>query len=250
MDSLPINTMSDRSLFIKAGTRIDPATNRIVTEVCSLLDSFDSDWIEEVVPSYTGVTVFFNPLLRKHHDAIDSLQVILEKRREMREKKPEDILVIPVCYDREFGPDTEFVCKHNGLDHSKLIELHIRPLYLVYMLGFTPGFPYLGGMDPAIATPRRSEPRIKIPAGSVGIAGEQTGVYPIDSPGGWQLIGRTPVRLFNPDSEMPFLVKPGMYIEFKPVDRDEYNGLEIKARNGTYKPEIKKNSGDERDKTT
>jgi len=130
-----------------------------------------------------------------------------------------------VLYGGEAGPDLNFVAEHNGLTPEEVIRRHTAPAYLVYMLGFTPGFPYLGGMDESIAAPRLKTPRVRIPAGSVGIAGTQTGVYPIDSPGGWQLIGRTPLRLFDMEGENKFLLKAGQRVRFVPIDEGEFRRL-------------------------
>ncbi len=124
---------------------------------------------------------------------------------------------IPVCYGGEYGPDLAFVAQHNHLGEAEVIRIHSAREYPVYLMGFTPGFPYLGGMDPAIAAPRLNTPRSRIPGGSVGIAGEQTGIYPVDSPGGWRIIGRTDLRLFDITSEPPFLLAPGDVVSFMPV---------------------------------
>ena len=136
------------------------------------------------------------------------------------------VVEIPVCYGGEYGPDIEFVAKHNNLSVEEVIKLHTAPQYLVYMIGFCPGFPYLGGMDKRIATPRREVPRVKIPARSIGIAGEQTGGYPISTPGGWQIIGRTPIEMFNPkDEQNPSLLHSGDLVKFYAISEQEYLAL-------------------------
>src|SRR5204863_3793292 len=124
------------------------------------------------------------------------------------------VIEIPVCYGGEFGSDLGFVAKNASLTTQEVIELHSAADYLVHMIGFAPGFPYLGGMSPKIAVPRRSTPRLKIPAGSVGIAGDQTGIYPLETPGGWQLIGRTPLPLFRPEQVPPTLLQAGDVVRF------------------------------------
>ena len=129
---------------------------------------------------------------------------------------------IPVCYGGEFGPDLEYVARHNNLTTDEVIHIHSSGEYLVYMIGFAPGFPFLGGLSPKIATPRRPSPRATIPAGSVGIAGMQTGVYPIETPGGWQLIGRTPQKLFLPNENPPSLLQAGDVVKFCPISFQEY----------------------------
>ena len=132
------------------------------------------------------------------------------------------VVEIPVAYGGEFGPDIGFVAEYNGLTVEEVVEIHSKPLYRVYMLGFVPGFAYLGGMDERITTPRLEKPRLKVPAGSVGIAGKQTGWYAIESPGGWRLIGRTPLKTFNPMESPPSLVLPGDYVRFKPISEEEF----------------------------
>jgi inhibitor of KinA len=137
---------------------------------------------------------------------------------------------IPVCYDPEFGPDLEFVAEHNKLSVEQVVRLHSTAEYLVYLIGFVPGFPYLGGMPPQIAAPRLPSPRPVVAAGSVGIAGEQTGIYPLSTPGGWRLIGRTPVLLFDPEMRPPSLFVPGDRVLFRPISREEFEGLSLRSR--------------------
>ena len=133
------------------------------------------------------------------------------------------------------GPDLPFVARHCGLSPDEVIRIHSAAEYLVYMLGFTPGFPYLGGMDERIATPRLEKPRTRIPAGSVGIAGTQTGAYPLDTPGGWQLIGRTPVKLYDPDREQPILLRAGQFVKFTPIDDKAYAEIAAAVQSGAYR---------------
>jgi inhibitor of KinA len=132
---------------------------------------------------------------------------------------------VPVCYEQEFGPDLADVAEAHGLDAAGVVGLHTRPTYRVFMLGFLPGFPYMGIVDEAIATARLDAPRSRVPAGSVGVAGRQTGIYPMESPGGWRIIGRTPLRPFDPAAADPFLFAAGDLVEFYAIDRDEYNRL-------------------------
>ena len=150
------------------------------------------------------------------------------------------ITEIPVCYGGVFGPDIENVAKLAGLTVEEVIKIHSQEDYLIYMLGFLPGFTYLGGLDERIHTPRLANPRIKIPAGSVGIGGSQTGIYPLDSPGGWQLIGKTPVKTYDPLREPPILFEAGQYIRFVPVTEDEYYKIEDKISKGQYQYSIYK----------
>ena len=135
---------------------------------------------------------------------------------------------------QEYGPDLGNIAEHAGLSEKEVIEIHSSRDYLIYMLGFLPGFTYLGGLDERIHTPRLANPRIKINAGSVGIGGSQTGIYPLDSPGGWQLMGMTPVKTYDPDRETPILVEAGDYIRFVPIDEQEYKRIKEMVDNGTY----------------
>jgi len=169
--------------------------------------------------SYTAITKKMKGLLGQ----LDSIQI-----------PPSEVLEIPVLYGGEEGPDLAFVAEHNGKTQEEVIKIHTSTEYLIYMLGFTPGFTYLGGMSDEIATPRLKTPRVKIPAGSVGIAGSQTGVYPIDSPGGWQLIGRTPVRMYDADRETPILPQAGQYIKFYAIDKAEYDRIAAQEAAGGY----------------
>ena len=141
---------------------------------------------------------------------------------------------IPVLYGGEYGPDLNYVAEYNHLTPEEVVRIHTSAEYLIYMLGFTPGFSYMGGMDERIATPRLESPRVLIPAGSVGIAGKQTGIYPIDSPGGWQLIGRTPVKLYDAHRDNPILLDAGLHVKFIPVDKSEFQRIESRIEQGRY----------------
>ena len=144
------------------------------------------------------------------------------------------VMEIPVCYGGEYGPDLDFVAKYNRLTPEEVVRLHTSAEYLIYMLGFTPGFSYMGGMDERIATPRLESPRVLIHAGSVGIAGKQTGLYPLDSPGGWQLIGRTPVRLYDAHRDNPILLDAGLHVKFVPIDEAEFKRIVQRIELGRY----------------
>ena len=148
---------------------------------------------------------------------------------------PPTVIEIPVLYGGEMGPDIENVAEHNHKTVEEVIKIHTSEEYLIYMIGFIAGFPYLGGMSKEIATPRLKSPRVKIEGGSVGIAGEQTGIYPVASPGGWQLIGRSPLKLYDADREKPVPLEAGQYIKFAAVTEEEYKKIEKEVEDGTYK---------------
>ena len=190
--------------------------------------------LRECVPTYRSLAVYFDPLVCRREDLEDRIRGSLTEFRD-EEEAERSVVVLPVCYGGEHGPDLANVATHTGLSQEEVIRRHTARDCYCFMLGFTPGFPYLGGMDESLATPRLANPRTVIPGGSVGIAGKQTGVYPMDSPGGWQLIGRTPLRLFDPNGTPPTLVDAGDWIRFQRVDEKTYVDLEAQVTSGTYR---------------
>ncbi len=224
----------DTALSVEFGNEISETINARVRAFGIALDQSSIPGIVETVPTYRSLmihydpeTILCEPLVARLRDLLDRLDQI--------PIPPSEVLEIPVLYGGEEGPDLDFVARHSNLTPREVIRIHTSADYLIYMLGFTPGFTYLGGMSQAIATPRLETPRVKIPAGSVGIAGTQTGVYPIDSPGGWQLIGRTPVRMYDPEREPPILPEAGKYIRFRSIDRREYHAIAARVAAGTYR---------------
>ena len=216
----------DQAVTVEWGSTIDEHINRQVHAFARKVEALSHPAITEVVPTYRSATVHYRPEVLSYEELKQLLLSLTQGGPEEGEELP--VVEIPVCYGGEYGPDLEEVAQHCSLTPEEVIARHTAPTYRIYMLGFTPGFPYLGGMDPSIAAPRRKEPRIHIPAGSVGIAGEQTGVYPIVSPGGWQLIGRTPLRLFDPQREQPILLSAGAGIRFVPIDEETFRKMEEK----------------------
>lgn len=214
----------DRGLLVEFGDAIAPEINRKVRAMTLALEKAALPGICEVVPTYRSVIVIYDPMSTDPARLQPAL-LALEASLARIETPPPRETVIPVCYGGEFGPDIEFVAAHNHLSVAEVIRLHAAPRYPIYMLGFSPGFPYLGGLPEALHTPRLSTPRTLVPAGSVGIANNQTGIYPIASPGGWQLIGRSPVKLFDPEKETPFLLKAGDCLRFEAISADEYHRL-------------------------
>ncbi len=222
--SVHIRPFGETAVTLEFGQGIHPELHRQVKAVSHYLDQFPFPGLVEYVAAFASVTVFYDPVRLDGDTVAACLQDIVSKL----EKEPPGIprvVEIPVCYGGDFGPDLAFVAQHNKLTVDEVIELHSGGRYLVYMLGFAPGFPYLGGMPEQIAAPRRESPRPAIPAGSVGIAGLQTGVYPITTPGGWQLIGCTPLELFCPAADPPTLLCAGDVIRFRPICPQEYREL-------------------------
>ncbi|WP_420846114.1 5-oxoprolinase subunit PxpB [Neobacillus notoginsengisoli] len=226
--------LGDQAVVIELGKDINEETQRKVQLVTSFLDRNMESWIIEYIPAFTTVTVFYDPveviskfrgISKLPYDIVCiQLKKLLEKMSSS-EVTLQRTVEIPVCYGGEMGPDLPFVAKHNGLSEEEMIRIHSAGDYTVFMIGFAPGFPFIGGMSEKIATPRRDSPRLKIPPRTVGIAGKQTGVYPIETPGGWQLIGRTPVELFRPEDEPPTLLRAGDKIKFIPISIEEYKRL-------------------------
>lgn len=224
MENVRFLPCGDQAVTVEWGSTIDEHINRQVHAFARKVEALSHPAITEVVPTYRSATVHYRPEVLSYEELKHLLAPLAQGSAEEAEELP--VVEIPVCYGGEYGPDLLEVAQHCSLTPEEVIARHTAPTYRIYMLGFTPGFPYLGGMDPSIAAPRRKEPRIHIPAGSVGIAGEQTGVYPIVSPGGWQLIGRTPLRLFDPQKEQPILLSAGAGIRFVPIDEEAFRKME------------------------
>jgi len=218
---ISIIPMGDTALVLEVGHTISEETHRRVQAVVQRLDQQPISGVLEVVPAFATVTVYYDPFQIAYTELRDRVEAALQGLTDV-ELPPSRIVEIPVCYGGEFGPDLAKVAARNQLTPSEVIEIHTDAEYLVYMIGFAPGFPYLGGLSERIATPRRDTPRPVIPAGSVGIAGQQTGVYPLETPGGWQLIGRTPLRLFRPEQDPPTLLQAGDLVRFREITAEQY----------------------------
>jgi inhibitor of KinA len=214
-----LSLLGDSAVTISLGDSISEEIHARVRALCARLDAKPPVGMVEYVPAYTTVTVFFDPLHRAAtRTAIASLVDDLDSVSTATPRTVD----IPVCYGGDLGPDLEMVAEQAKLSPDEVVAIHTAGDYLVYMIGFAPGFPYLGGMDPRIAAPRRAAPRLTVPVGTVGIAGTQTGVYPLATPGGWQLIGRTPLALFRPLEDPPTLLRLGDRVRFRAIDRAEY----------------------------
>ena len=219
--NISFSPLGDQAIIIELGHEINEQTEQQVRKVAALLEHRQPKWMTELIPAFVTVAIFYDPCLASY----DQVKMELEK---LLAHLGEDIsaesraVEIPVCYGGEFGPDLEFVAQHNKLTTREVIDIHTAGIYSVHMIGFAPGFPFIGGMSEKIAAPRRDSPRLRIPERTVGIAGMQTGVYPIETPGGWQLIGRTPLRLFRPENTIPSLLRAGDKIIFREISEDDY----------------------------
>lgn len=220
--------LGDQAVVIEVGTEISPSAERIVNAIIVRLEELKPSWMIEYIPAYTTVTVIYSIESFKEGSPYDlackRIQEMLENLQEVS-VSDQKIVKIPVLYGGEHGPDLDFVAKHNGLTPEEVVAIHTAGEYTVHMIGFAPGFPFIGGMSEKISAPRRKSPRLQIPARTVGIAGMQTGVYPIDSPGGWQLIGSTPLELFLPTEDPPSLLSAGDKIQFYRITHEEYKDL-------------------------
>lgn len=221
-----IYPLGDSSIVLEFGQEIREDVHRLILAVCTFLDEYSFEGFVEYVPAFTTVTVFFDPLIADYPAIKAMLEEMVEEIGQTDEPISDGLVVeIPVLYGGEEGPDLSFVAAHSGLTEAEVIALHTSGEYLVYMIGFAPGFPYLGGLNEKISVPRKERPRTSVPAGSVGIAGTQTGVYPIETPGGWQIIGQTPLDLFDADREPPALLKAGNKVRFVSITEQEFEML-------------------------
>lgn len=216
---------SDQSLLVYFGDEITPEAHAGVVKLLLLLESNPVAGIRNLHPAYCSLLVKFDPLLLSHAEVETVLISFLGRLDDVRLPQPREVQ-IPVCYGGALGPDLDDVAGMHGMTPEQVVEMHSSATYLVYFLGFVPGFAYLGGLPDALATPRLPSPRKKVPAGSVGIAGNQTGVYPFSTPGGWRLIGRTPLAIFQTDRADMSLLSIGDQVRFKPVSLERYAELE------------------------
>lgn len=216
--------VGDTGALVQLGDGINRETNLRVHCLVDVIESSAFPGLIEVIPAYNSLLVNYNPAICSYDSVVRFIESVESGLESGIPRKPR-LVEIPVLYDEEFGPDLEYVARLNSLSVNEVVDIHTSGEYLVYMLGFTPGFAFLGGMSDRIRAPRLDTPREKVKAGSVGIAGSQTGIYPIESAGGWRLIGRTPTVVFKPDRADPFLYRAGDLVRFRPVTRSEFDHL-------------------------
>lgn len=219
--------VGDATVVVEFEQKIDPAVNARALAVGDAIRNASHPGVLDVVEGYCSVTVAFDPLRTAVEPLIADLEAAADGAPAGGAAAAE--VTLPVCYGGRHGPDLAAVAAFADCSEAEVVALHHGATYRVYMLGFLPGFAYMGSVDRRIAVPRRGRPRLRVPAGSVGIAGLQTGVYPVDAPGGWHLIGRCPRKTFDPDAPEPFLLRHGCAVRFAPITEEEYRRAEAAA---------------------
>ncbi len=221
--------MGDRALVIEFGDRLDPELSSRIAAAAQHLRASPPPGVLDIVPAYTTLALHYDPAVvgagaTPYEALIEQIEAWLHAQADA-ELTPGHLVEIPVCYGSGLGEDLEEVARQHGLTPEEVATIHASTDYRVYLLGFVPGFAFLGNLDSRIATPRRDAPRPHVPAGSVAIGGNQTGVYPLETPGGWHLIGRTPVKMFTPETQPPCLIGAGDTVRFVPISRAEFDAL-------------------------
>ena len=233
MPNIRILTEGDSSILIVFGNEVSPEINRRISATIELLKNQHIEGVIDMIPSYCALLINYKPeitpyaVMRKRLESILAMDV-------KSSVSSKHVVEIPVCYGGEYGPDLQHIADHAGLTPEEVIKIHSSRDYLIYMIGFLPGFCYLGGLDERIHTPRLANPRLRIREGSVGIGGSATGIYPMDSPGGWQLMGLTPVKTFDASREVPILLQAGWYVRFVPIDEQEFERIRELVAKGEY----------------
>lgn len=224
--ALTLTPLAESALLVRVGEgrAIDPAVVDMVTALTHALDGAEIEGVLDIVPAYCTILIEFDPALTDDRDVgARVLEIaaagITGPDRDVR------VVIVPVVYGGEFGPDLEEMAEELGLEPDDVVNRHVSGDYRVACMGFSPGWAYLMGLDPALEIPRRTNPRTRIPAGSVAVGGAQTGVYPLETPGGWRLIGKTPLAMFDPERSEPFLLQPGDHVRFARIDAERFARL-------------------------
>jgi KipI family sensor histidine kinase inhibitor len=224
MNAIEIVAAGDSSLLVRFGRAIAPELHDRVLALFHAIRRQADSRIRNLHPGYASLLIDFDPLRMTHTEVAARVELLLQTANE-KPMVPREPIAIPACYDAEFGPDLADVAAHNGISAEEVIALHSSAIYTVYFLGFSPGFGYLGGLPKELRTPRLASPRSRVPAGSVGIAGEQTAVYPSGTAGGWRLIGRTPLVMFDATSDSPSRLQPGDRVKFTAISRSAFERM-------------------------
>lgn len=218
--------LGDSGLLVEFGNSIDFETNRKVTALAGAITEATIQEVKELVPTYRSLLIRYDPTETTYEQLVFRVKDIEQTSTDTATKVEGRRLTIPVAYGGEYGPDLGYVAELHRLTEERVVQIHCASEYRVYMIGFVAGFPYLGTVANEIATPRLETPRLRVPAGSVGIAEKQTGIYPCEAPGGWQIIGRTPIRLFDPHKRPPTPLKAGDTVRFTPISETQFKASE------------------------
>lgn len=225
-----IEPLGDQALLLTLGDSIDPIINRRVYAYYRMIREVLGEDITSIIPAYASIAVGFNPLFTNRKDLIEKIQGLVVSDEERQGK----LLQLPVCYHPDFGIDLEDVSKLSGLDQADIVKIHTDHEFQVYMLGFVPGFVYMGIVPEVLQFARRQSPRLEVPPGSVALAGEQTGIYPSASPGGWHIIGRTPIPLLSKEGSTPSPFTGGDHVRFQEIDLEEYGAIQEEVVSNTF----------------
>jgi inhibitor of KinA len=222
----------DRALIVEFGDRIDRGLSHDVLRLNATIRSEALSGVVETVPTFRSLMIHFDPLVTSRSDLEHAIRGLLD--RDLGPRIEATLWRVPVCYEGEFAPDLIEVAQLTGLSPGEVVAMHSGTRYHVYMLGFLPGFPYMGDLPAGLALPRRADPRLRVPAGSISIATSLTAIYPYESPGGWHLIGATPIRLFDIERPMPALLAPGDAVLFQPINRGSYESIRQAVEKRSY----------------
>ncbi len=231
MDVLPYG---DSALLINFEQVVDDKINSQVIELSTLVNKLDG--VDYTVPAYCSLTVGYNNIKTNFSQLSKEIKTL--EVSNSKSQRSQRTVNIPVCYDSEYGLDLIELEELLDLSSKEIIKSHTEATYRVYMLGFVAGFAYMGALPEKLNSPRKNEPRLQVPKGSVGLAGLQTGIYPTDAPGGWQIIGRTPILTFDPAKELPAVLKPGDQIKFYSINKEEFESISTQVENGKYELEV------------
>ena len=235
-----ITNAGDQAITITFGETIDTQISNFVFEVSESLRSFQLEGILDIIPSYCSIMIQYDPLIITSSYIYAVCKELCSAIKLNPSSKKSRMISIPVLYEKEYAPDLEFVSKHTGLSIDEIIKIHTTHIYTIFMIGFTPGFPYMGISPKKLAVPRKTTPMQQILAGSIGLAENQTGIYPIESAGGWQIIGNTPIIFFDISLTIPSLFNIGDQIKFEALNnKEEYDSIKDLIKKNTYKPTIK-----------
>lgn len=233
---MKIQPFGDSALLITFKQVISEEVNQ---KVISLYKSLiGTEGFVSLIPAYNSLTISFNKRIWSFNSANTLVRDVLDKLSQQNPPLPSVTYSIPVCYNKSYGPDLLEVSRHTGLSEAKIIELHTSHTYRVYMLGFVAGFAYMGSLPRQLKCKRKSTPRMRVPQGAIGLAGIQTGIYPTEAPGGWQIIGRTPLNMFDPHRLKTSLLQPGDSVRFRSIEENEFKIIQLKIETGIFEMEV------------